>query len=161
YAHDPEPERSAGIVRDVVMLHLGSQSNLHAALAWTFVDVVRRPALVAQVRAGDDGLVERCASEAIRLAQRSLPLRALQRPLDLAVETGTYRLAPGVLVATMLPVNNSSAAPGLERYDPDHYDGRRLASDVPLPAKELVSTFGHGLHACPAQRFAMAAIRVA
>ena len=59
----------------------------------------------------------------------------------------------------MLSVNNTSAAPGLERFDPDHYEGRRLA--VPLPARELVSTFGHGRHSCPAQRFSISAIRIA
>jgi cytochrome P450 len=29
-----------------------------------------------------------------------------------------------------------------------------------LPARELVSTFGDGRHACPAQRFSITAIRV-
>ena len=59
------------------------------------------------------------------------------------------------------PMNNTTAAPGLETFDPAHYDGRKLASDVPLATRELVSTFGHGLHACPAQRFAISAIRIA
>lgn len=34
-----------------------------------------------------------------------------------------------------------------------------MASD--LAAKELVSTFGHGSHTCPAQRFSISAIRTA
>ncbi|HJQ85510.1 MAG TPA: cytochrome [Candidatus Binatia bacterium] len=161
YADVPEPDRRIGIARDVVMLQLGSQSNLHAALAWTFVQVVTRPSLVAAVRAGDADLVERCASESIRLAQRSITLRAVLRPLALAIEDRTYRLAPGVLIATMLSVTNTTAAPGLDGFDPAHFDGRRLAADVPLPTRELVSTFGHGLHACPAQRFAITAIRIA
>lgn len=161
WADVPEPGRSVGAARDVVMLHLGSQSNLHAALAWTFVDVVLRPALVERVRAGDAGLLERCASESIRLAQRSITLRAVLRPLEVTDEARTYRLAPGVFLATMLSVSNTTAAPGLERFDPAHFEGRRLAPDVPVAARELVSTFGHGLHACPAQRFAIAAIRVA
>jgi cytochrome P450 len=61
----------------------------------------------------------------------------------------------------MLSVNNTRAAPGLERFDPDHYEGRRLAKHVPLAARELVSTFGHGRHSCPAQRFSISAIRIA
>jgi cytochrome P450 len=161
YADLPEPERTVGVARDVVMLHLGSQSNLHAALAWTFVDVVQRPALVARVRAGDGAILERCASESIRMAQRSITLRSVLHPLVVADESRTYRLGPGVLVATMLSVNNTTAAPGLERYDPGHFDGRRLSPEVPVATRELVSTFGHGLHACPAQRFAIAAIRIA
>lgn len=161
YADVPDDERHRGVARDVVMLHLGSQSNLYAALAWTFVNVVLRPELVAQVRAGDDALLERCASESIRLAQRSITLRSVMHPLDLTDERGTYRLDTGVLLTTMLSVNNTTAAPGLETFDPSHYDGRKLAADVPLAARELVSTFGHGLHACPAQRFAISAIRIA
>src|SRR6185503_6665535 len=56
--------------------------------------------------------------------------------------------------------NNTSAAPGLEAFDPDHYEGRRLSASVPLAARELVSTFGHGRHSCPAQRFSISAIRI-
>ena len=32
---------------------------------------------------------------------------------------------------------------------------------MPLPTQELVSTFGHGVHSCPAARFSISAIRVA
>jgi cytochrome P450 len=161
YADVPLPERHIGVARDVVMLHLGSQSNLYAALAWTFINVVQRPALVERVRAGDDALLERCASESIRLAQRSITLRNVMRPLDLDDERGRYRLEPGVLLTTMLSVNNATAAAGLDAFDPAHYDGRRLAADVPVATRELVSTFGHGAHSCPAQRFAISAIRIA
>jgi len=157
----PEAARHARAARDVIMLHLGSQSNLYAALAWTLVEIVRRPALLDPVRAGDDALLERCVSESIRLAQRSITLRLVLRPLDVALEDRTYRLAPGVLLATMLSVNNVAGAAGLDRFDPAHYDGRRLVPAVPLAAKELVSTFGHGAHTCPAQRFAVTAIRLA
>jgi hypothetical protein len=58
----------------------------------------------------------------------------------------------------MLSVTNTTAAPGLESFDPAHYDGRKLTVD--LPAKELVSTFGHKWHTCPASRFSITAIRV-
>jgi cytochrome P450 len=161
YADLSESERHVRAARDVMMLHLGSQSNLHAALAWTLVNVVQRPALIARIRDGDDALLEQAASESIRLAQRSITLRLVVRPLDLVLEDRTYRLAPGVLLTTMLSATNTSAAPGLDRFDPAHYDGRRLSPQVAVPAKELVSTFGHGSHSCPAQRFAVTAIRVA
>jgi len=152
--------REQGIARDVVLIHLGAQSNLYAALAWTLVNLLLHPALLTRVQAGDDDLLERAASESIRLAQRSLTLRQVMRPLDFDDGTRRYRLAPGVLIATMLSVTNASAAPGLDRFDPDHYEGRRLAKSIALPARELVSTFGHGRHACPAQRFSISAIRV-
>lgn len=154
-------ERSRGIARDVILLHLGAQSNLYAALAWTLVDLLLRPALLARVEAGDDALLEQCANESIRMAQRSLTLRRVMKPLDFSDGERSYRLEPGVMIATMLPVNNTSAAPGLERFDPSHYDGRRLSKQVELPRRELVSTFGHGAHSCPAQRFSISAIRIA
>ncbi len=155
------PERARQVARDVMILHMGAQSNLHAALAWTLVNLLLRPELLARVEAGDDALLERCASESIRLAQRTLTLRQVQRPIEIDTEQGHWRLAPGVMLATMLSLNNASAAPGLDAFDPEHYDGRRLARSVALPARELVSTFGHGRHACPAQRFSISAIRIA
>jgi cytochrome P450 len=155
------PERDVQVARDVMLIQMGAQSNLFAALAWTLVNLLLRPELLARVRAGDAELLERAANESIRLAQRSLTLRRVLRPLELETETGKHRLAPGVFLATMLSVNNASAGAGLERFDPDHYRGRRLSDAVELPARELVSTFGHGRHACPAQRFSISAIRIA
>src|SRR5262249_49069794 len=134
YEDLPESERHVRAARDVMMLHLGSQSNLHAALAWTLVNVVQRPALLARIRAGDEALLEQAASESIRLAQRSITLRLVLRPLDLALEDGTYRIAPGVLLTTMLSATNTTAAPGLDQFDPAHYDGRRLSAQVAVPA---------------------------
>ncbi len=159
-AHDDRPhaERLVHVARDVVMIHLGSLSNLYAALAWTFVDVLKRPDLVATIEAGDDALLERCANESIRMAQRSLTLREVMQPVTLDDGDRSYELGVGTMVATMLSVTNTSAGPGLETYDPDHYDGRTLTVD--LPAKELVSTFGHGKHSCPAARFSLSAIRI-
>ena len=154
-------EQSVGIARDVMLLQMGAQSNLYAALAWTLVNLLQRPALLARVDAGDDGLLEQCANESIRLAQRSLTLRRVMKPVELFDGERSYRVEPPVMLATLLSVNNTSAAPGLERFDPTHYDGRRLSKQVPLAARELVSSFGHGHHACPAQRFSISAIRIA
>ena len=157
----PDDEQRTGIARDVMLIHVGAQSNLYAALAWTLVNLLLHPEHLARVRAGDDEHLERCANESIRLAQRSITLRQVLRPVEIDDGTRAYRLAPGVMLATMLSVTNPSAAAGLERFDPAHYEGRRLARGIELPARELVSTFGHGRHACPAQRFAISAIRIA
>ena len=161
WASEPAVARELGVARDVMLIHMGAQSNLYAALGWTLVDLLRRPELLARVQAGDDALLERCASESIRMAQRSLTLRRVMQPLEIELEQGIYRLEPGVLLATLLSATNRSAAPELTAFDPDHYEGRRLVKDVALPARELVSTFGHGRHACPAQRFSISAIRIA
>jgi len=155
------PERDVQVARDLMLIQMGAQSNLFAALAWTLVNLLLHADVLAKVQAGDDALLERAALESIRLAQRSLTLRRVLRPFELETAGGKYRLAPGVFLATLLSVTNPTAAPGLERFGPDHYAGRRLADSVALPARELVSTFGHGRHSCPAQRFSLSAIRIA
>jgi cytochrome P450 len=158
-AWEGEPDASVGIARDLVLIHLGSLSNLYAALSWTLVNLLQRPALLEQVRAGDDVLLEQCANESIRMAQRSITLREVLRPVEIPYGDSTVTVPPGAFLTTMLSVTNTTAAPGLDSFDPAHYDGRKLAVD--LPAKELVSTFGHKWHTCPASRFSITAIRVA
>ncbi len=160
FADLPPGSREVQTARDVMLIHMGAQSNLFAALAWTLVNLLLHPEHLEPVAAGDDALLEQCANESIRLAQRSITLREVLRPIEIRDERASYRIAPGALVATMLSVTNASAAPGLEGFDPRHYQGRRLAPEVALPARELVSTFGHGRHSCPAQRFSISAIRV-
>jgi cytochrome P450 len=157
----PPAERDVQVARDLILIHMGSQSNLYAALAWTLVNLLLHPEAMARVRAGEDGVLERCAYESIRMAQRSITLRQVLRPVDVDDGTRSYRVEPGVMIATMLSVTNTSAAPGLDHFDPEHYQGRRLAPSVALPSKEVVSTFGHGIHTCPAQRFSISAIVIA
>lgn len=150
-----------GIARDVVLVHMGSQSNLFAAMAWTLVHLLERPELLEAVRKGDDALLERCAHESIRLRQRSIVLRRILEPCTLADEHATYQLEPGLSLATMMSVTNTTAAPGLDRFDPDHYRGPLFQRTKELAGKELVTTFGHGAHYCPAARFSISAIRIA
>ena len=76
------------------------------------------PAVLARVRAGEPGLVERCALESTRLGQRSVMLRAVLRPTTVADERHKYRVEPGAQIATLLPLTNTSAMPGLDRLRP-------------------------------------------
>jgi cytochrome P450 len=85
-------------------------------------------------------------------------MRAVLTAAEVRDETTTYRVEPGVIVATLVPLTNSTAAPGLETYDPARWDRRRLRDVERLPARELVTTFGHGSHTCPAQPFSLAAM---
>jgi cytochrome P450 len=153
-----EPARTVGIARDVILVHLASMSNLFAASGWMLGQLVLHPDVLERVRDGEAGLLERCALESTRLGQRSVMLRAVLAPTDVCDEHHTYHLAPGTQVATLLPLTNHSAAPGLERYDPDRWTRRRLRDEAELPARELVTTFGHGAHTCPAQPFSLAAM---
>jgi cytochrome P450 len=148
-------DRLTGIARDVALVHIASMSNLFAALGWMIVDVVDRPTIVERIRGGDAGLAERCALESVRLAQRSIMLRAVLAPVELADERMTYHLSPGALAATLLPLTNTSAAPGLAGFDPDRWTRRRIPG---LPDPELVTAFGHGRHTCPAQPFSLSAM---
>jgi cytochrome P450 len=160
YADLPAGEQVVGAARDVIVIHMGSQSNLYAALAWTMVNLLQRPDVLARVRDGDDALLEQCANKSIRMAQRSITLRQVLTPIDVASGGTAYHLEPGVFLTTMLSNHNCTAAPGLDRFDPDHYRGRRLAPPVTPDTKEMVSTFGHGVHSCPAARFSISAIRI-
>ena len=67
----------------------------------------------------------------------------------------------GWTIATLLPLLNTSAAPGLERWDPDRWHRHRLADASALPSPMLVTAFGHGRHSCPAQPFSLAAMTTA
>jgi cytochrome P450 len=147
-----------GVARDVVLVHLGSMSNMFAALGWTVVHLLQHPELAAEVAAGDAALAERCALESTRLAQRSIMLRHVLAPVEVADEDRVYRLEPGATIATLLPLTNLTSAPGLDGYDPSRWKGRRLRDVHELAAVELVTAFGHGSHTCPAQPFSLAAM---
>jgi cytochrome P450 len=151
-------DRARGIARDVVLVHLGSMSNLFAALGWTVVHLLLHDDVLERVRAEEPGLAERCAFESTRIAQRSLMSRAVLRPLELVTGLGAHLIAPPASIATLLPLTNTSAGPGLAHYDPDRWERRRLRDENGLAARELVATFGHGVHTCPAQPFSLAAI---
>jgi cytochrome P450 len=153
-----EPERTQGIARDVVLLHVATMTNLFAALSWTLAQLALHPDVRARVAAGDAPLLERCAMESIRIGQCSVILRSVMQEVEIDDGTTRYTLAPGVTVATMLALTNTTAAPGLDAYDPDRWEGRRLREEQDLPTREAVTTFGFGSHRCPAQRFSLSAI---
>ena len=162
FADVDQPRHDQLVARDVIVLHLGSQSNLFAALAWTLANLLHAPDDLAAVarrrraaarpvrlrvdphRAALDHHAPGPAPARLRGRRRHLPPRARRAPHDHAL--GPQPRRPRL---------------GLDRFDPDHYDGRRLVPADELPAKELVSTFGHGSHTCPAQRFSISAIRTA
>ncbi|HEY4333316.1 MAG TPA: hypothetical protein VGM78_12125 [Ilumatobacteraceae bacterium] len=161
FADVAQPRHDELVARDVIVLHLGSQSNLFAAVAWTLINLLGAPPDLEAVTSGDIGLLDRYAYESIRMAQRSITMRQVLRPVEMDVGTATYRLSPGTLITTMLSVTNTNADPRLAEFDAAHYDGRRLVLADQLAAKELVSTFGHGVHSCPAQRYSISVIRTA
>ena len=160
WADVPNPERLTGVARDVILVHIGSMSNLFAALGWSLVHLAQHPDFVARIRNGqgaDNDLFSRCALESTRIGQRSIMLRTVLEPVAIDDGSKTYQVSPGATLATFLPLTNMDAGPGLDCYDPDRWRGPRLVSPPGLPS-ELVITFGVGPHACPARPFSVTAM---
>jgi cytochrome P450 len=149
--------RYRGIAQDVALIHVASMSNLFAAIGWMLVDLISRPNAGTQVARGDGDWTKRCALESTRLAQRSIMSRYVLKPIALTDTDCTYQVATGVTIATLLPMTNTSAGPGLDSWDPDRWHRQRLVRP-PLATPELVTVFGHGKHSCPAQPFAISAM---
>ena len=159
---DESPDRRLrGIALDVALIHIASMSNLMAALGWALVDLLEHPADRDRVAAGDTGWAQNCALESIRLAQRSIMARTVLAPVDLDTGDVTYRIPAGWTIATLLPLLNTSAAPGLAGWAPDRWTGHRLRDRAALPSATLVTAFGHGRHSCPAQPFSLTAMTTA
>jgi len=154
-------DRVRGIAFDVALIHIASMSNLAAALGWALVDLLEHPARLAPVVAGDGDLAHRCALESTRLAQRSIMSRTVLAPVWLDTGDVSYRVPPGWTIATLLPLLNTSAAPGLDKWDPDRWTRHRLTDEKALPSPMLVTAFGHGRHSCPAQPFSLSAMTAA
>ncbi|MDP9116681.1 MAG: cytochrome P450 [Actinomycetota bacterium] len=156
---DEDPQlRRRGAALDVALIHVASMSNLASALGWLLVDLVEHPDERAAVAAGDRSLAERCALESTRLAQRSIMARFVVAPLDFAASGSSYTVAPGVTIATLLPLLNTADVPGLASWDPTRWNRYRLADTSGLASDRLVTAFGHGRHSCPAQPFALSAM---
>jgi cytochrome P450 len=153
--------RLRGIALDVALIHIASMSNLAAALGWALVDLLEHPTHLARVQLGDNDFAQRCALESIRLAQRSIMTRAVLSSVEFATGEATYQVPPGWTIATLLPLLNTSVAPGLKEWDPDRWNRHRLIERNALPSPVLVTAFGHGRHSCPAQPFSLAAMTAA
>jgi cytochrome P450 len=158
WAHVPSPEREIGIARDVIVIHMGSQANLFAAMAWTLIFLLAQPDVMEAVRAGDDTILNPFSHEAIRMTQRSIVLRRVVTPIDFEHGNEIHHLPPGTLVTTMVSVTNTTAAPWLAKFDISNYRGSVFPRSRELAAPELVTTYGHGKHTCPAHRFSTSAI---
>ena len=161
WSSEPPDIRLRGIAFDVALIHIASMSNLAAALGWGLVDLLEHPAHLARVIAGDADLAQRCALESTRLAQRSIMSRTVLSPVSLDTGDISYQVPPGWTIATLLPLLNTSAAPGLENWDPDRWTRHRLTDEKALPSPMLVTAFGHGRHSCPAQPFSLSAMTAA
>jgi cytochrome P450 len=155
---EPADVARVGAARDVALIHVASMSNLFAALGWALIDLLEHPSYADTVVAGDRELADSCALESTRLAQRSLMARYVLEAVTLQTSTGTLEVDAGATIATLLPLTNTSSAPDLRQWRPERWRRWRLADTTSLAAEELVTSFGHGKHSCPAQPFSLAAM---
>ena len=160
------------VAHNCINTNQGFLSNLYAAIAWVLVRLLQYPDVADKVRdeisateqqfgsqwrSNIDALdsmkyLEQVLMESVRLSQRSITLRKVLEPVEVATESARYTVNKGVYITTLLSVKNTEGDE-LSRFDPDHYEGNRLKAELTPGGKEQVSTFGHGKHACPAQKF--------
>lgn len=153
--------RNRGIAMDVALIHIASMSNLMATLGWALVDLILHPDQLRLVAGGDRDLAASCALESTRLAQRSIMARAVLQPVAFDTGSGVVDVPKGWIIATLLPLLNTSAAVGLAEWDPSRWHRYRLVNAHALASPILVTAFGHGKHSCPAQPFSLAAMAMA
>ncbi len=162
------------LFNNIINANQGFLSNLYAAIAWVLVWLIVKPEVLAKVEAeiadvrnrfgskfpcsvealNELTYLEQVMMESVRLGQRSLTLRKVMRTTQFEDGERSYEVRPGLYIATMLSVTNTSSE-DLARFDPENYAGNRWANRIATPGPEYISTFGHGRHACPAQRFSL------
>lgn len=160
------------VTHNAINANQGFLSNLYAALAWCLVHLRRDDSLrgrleqeIAHTRAQYGHAIyqsqealnsmrfcEQLLMESVRVGQRSITLRKVMQEITFDCGDTVYTLQPGVYVTTMLSVMNTRSEE-LAQFDVDHYEGRKIAPGLIVDGKETISTFGHGKHACPAQKF--------
>ena len=142
---EPPDVRTRGIALDVALIHIASMSNLMAALGWAFVDLLEHPTHLRSVADGDEDLARRCALESTRMAQRSIMSRAVLAPVDFDTGDVRYRVPAGWTIATLLPLLNTSVAPGLQQLG-----SRAMASSSACRLERAaVADAGDGVRAWP------------
>lgn len=196
HAHRSEADRRRQVAIDVFHFHLASQANMYAALSWTLANLLTqsgghleavlvemdhaRATFGPEYRGSTgalDGMLrlEAVIQESLRLAQQSITLRKVLRPVSFSYEGGTLRLDPGMYIATLLSVTNKCNRhvpnhPPLAEFFPERYTlsssnrsgGVELDPEIyPEAVHVHLSTFGRGFHACPGQRFAMYIMKIA
>ncbi len=179
FADCDEVTRRRKVAHNVINANQGFLSNLYAALAWVVVRLLQHDDVLEQVRAearrtaaefGPDFLrqvealnsmhyLEQVLMESVRMAQRSITLRKVLRPVEFDDGDTVYTVQPGAYITTLLSVTNLQTDE-LRRFDPEHYEGNRLRPGLAAAGKETVSTFGHGTHACPAQKLSHAMCKI-
>eukprot|EP00118_Oscarella_pearsei_P010338 m.63062 g.63062 ORF g.63062 m.63062 type:complete len:469 (+) comp35137_c0_seq1:203-1609(+) len=170
YAHLPDAERYHKVAVNVFQFHLASQANMYAALSWTLINLLLHrdtcmEGVLREVQQGDghtddmeflDQLtfIEDVAQESLRLAQQSITLRKVMKESPF----GSYRVKKGCYLATLLSITNMGVPDG--QQPPGQFWPFRKLDEASLGSQQyVVSTFGHGFHACPGKKFALLIVK--
>jgi len=116
---------------------------------WTSLDVLNKMEYM-----------DKCIYETIRLAQQSITLRVVRKPITFTQGLKVYTVPPGFYLATLLNVMNCRppAVPDIsyppQEFHPERYEKGKVL-DCPASHDYVVSTFGHSKHACPGRLYAL------
>ena len=131
------------------------------------VDAVPRAARPRRARPGrgrrarelDRGFLDRCALEAVRIGQRSIMLRSVLKPCELDDGADDLSRRTGRAARDDAPAHEHDRAPGSRPASiPIAGPVADCATTTRSTRRSSVTTFGHGSHRCPAQRFSLSAI---
>jgi len=167
----------------VIALHLASQTNMSSAISWLFVNLLMYPEHLEKVLTESKDLkqkeewwmspetlnqmehLDKCIYETIRLAQQSITLRVVRKPMEVTQGNKTFTVPPGYYLATLLNVMNCRppAVPDgvfpSQEFHPERYSKGKVVG-CPSSHEYVVSTFGHAKHACPGRSFSINTFKV-
>ena len=170
-----EDQRHRAVAIEIVQFHMASQANMYAALSWTLINLLLHQdmcmermvdeitkarnchgdQLTYDLAALDElTFIEDMVQESLRLAQQSITLRKVMK----TCQFGDFRIPPGYYLATLLSITNQQTPSG--QPPADQFWPFRNLTTLTGTMQYAVSTFGHGFHACPGQRFAMVVTKV-
>jgi sterol 14-demethylase len=150
---------AAEIEAHLLGILFAAHTNTTGALAWTLCELLRRPALLAGVRAELDAaapdpralpLLGRCVKETSRL--HFTPLLARKAAAPFAAGAHTIPAGDLVCVSPILVHTDPREYPDPERFDPDRWLDP-AAHKARVAAGAFVQ-FGLGAHRCPGEHFA-------
>jgi cytochrome P450 len=174
-SHLPEDRRHRAVAIEVVQFHMASQANMYAALSWTLINLLLHQDVCMERMIDEITKARRCqgdqltydlalldeltfvedmVQESLRLAQQSITLRKVMKPCQF----GDFQIPPGYYLATLLSITNQQTPS--DQPPADQFWPFRSLTTLTGTAQYAVSTFGHGYHACPGQRFAMMVTKV-
>jgi cytochrome P450 family 135 len=131
----------------MITLLLAGHETTATALAWSFHELARRPALQRKAQEGDDAYLEAVAKEAMR---RRPVIQNVARKLTEPTEVAGYLLPAGTIVAPSISLVHRDASVHLAPKDfrPERFLGKSPESGTWIP-------FGGGVRRCIGAGFSL------